>query len=338
VISPLRFLIYGSGAVGGVVGAALCAAGHQVTLVARGEHLAALRERGLELRTPGGTTIHRIPAVEDPDEADIDTGTIIILAVKSQDTAGALEKLALTAPPDVALVCAQNGVENERAALRRFRRVYGASVIIPATHLEPGRVEALASPVLGVLELGRYPTGCDGLAVRLATELTTAGFAARGVGDVMRWKYAKLLSNVGNAVNAITGRSGSQGPLYEAARAEALACYAVAGIEFTPVHEDHERRRALSRHPSTGALPSPNAASSWQSLARRTGRVETDFLNGEIVLLGRLHGIPTPVNEALQLIVRRMAAEHAPPGSVSEERVVAEIESLRVPSGGVMGE
>lgn len=320
------------------MGAALWSSGHDVTLLARGRHLAALCEHGLQLHTPEGVVVHRIPAVERPAEANIDADTIVILAVKSQDTYQALETLALAAHPDLTVVCAQNGVANERAALRVFRRVYGASVIIPATHLEPGHVEVRAWPVMGVLEVGRYPEGSDAMAVQLATDLTAAGFAARAVGDVMRWKYAKLLSNVGNAVNAITGRGAHDGQLYASARAEALACYAAAGIEVTSPAEDEERRRAMSGPTASGPLPSAIAASSWQSLARSTGRVETDFLNGEIVLLGRLHGVATPVNEALQRIARRMATEHARPGSVSEEEVLAEADALLGPSEPVMAE
>jgi 2-dehydropantoate 2-reductase len=188
-----------------------------------------------------------------------------------------------------------------------------------------------------VLEVGRYPRGYDGLAEQLASELTAAGFDARAVSDVMRWKYAKLLSNVGNAVNAVTQRSGREGPLYERARAEALACYAAAGIEFTSNLEDSERRHALFRTSADTAVHTPIAASSWQSLARGTGRVETDFLNGEVVLLGRLHGVATPVNEVLQRVLRRMAAEHAQPGSVSETHVLAEADAVAADSNGQMG-
>jgi 2-dehydropantoate 2-reductase len=57
-------------------------------------------------------------------------------------------------------------------------------------------------------------------------------------------------------------------------------------------------------------------SSSWQSLQRGTGTIETDFLNGEIVLLGRLHGIPTPVNAAVQRLANRIAREHLTPGSL----------------------
>jgi 2-dehydropantoate 2-reductase len=69
-------------------------------------------------------------------------------------------------------------------------------------------------------------------------------------------------------------------------------------------------------------------SSSWQSLARGTGAIEADWLNGEIVLLGRLHGVPTPVNEVLRRVANRMARNRLPPGSWSLERVDDEVRQL----------
>ena len=63
--------------------------------------------------------------------------------------------------------------------------------------------------------------------------------------------------------------------------------------------------------------------SSWQSLTRGTGSIEADFLNGEVVLLGREHGVPVPVNEALQGLANRAAADRLPPGSLSPEEIFA---------------
>jgi 2-dehydropantoate 2-reductase len=69
-----------------------------------------------------------------------------------------------------------------------------------------------------------------------------------------------------------------------------------------------------------GDRPRPGG-SSWQSLARGSGSIETDFLNGEVVLLGRLHGVPTPRNAALQRLAGRLAREHRPPGSLSPDEL-----------------
>src|SRR5207237_9008219 len=92
------------------------------------------------------------------------------------------------------VLCAQNGVSSERFALRRFRHVYGVCVWMPATHLEPGVVEASGAPKAGLLHLGRYPSGTGATADQIAADLAGSGFLAPVVPDVMRWKYGKLLA------------------------------------------------------------------------------------------------------------------------------------------------
>jgi 2-dehydropantoate 2-reductase len=141
----------------------------------------------------------------------------------------------------------------------------------------------------------------------------------------MRWKYAKLLSNLSNAVQAACGFDGDARPLYARVRNEAIACYRAAGIDWASEAEMGERRKPMS--PMREIAGHTRAGgSTWQSLARNTGSIETDYLNGEIALLGRLHNIPTPANAALQGIGSRMAREGIAPGSVSLAEVEAEID------------
>src|SRR5918996_980418 len=127
----MRFIVYGAGAVGGTIGGRLFQAGHDVTLIARGDHLRALRTDGLTLRWPDGAATLPVPAAASPDETDLRPGDVVVLAMKTQHTAAAVAALAMAAPPDVAVVCAQNGVENERIALRSFADVYAMSVMLP---------------------------------------------------------------------------------------------------------------------------------------------------------------------------------------------------------------
>jgi 2-dehydropantoate 2-reductase len=109
--------------------------------------------------------------------------------------------------------------------------------------------------------------------------------------------------------------------MYEQARAEAITCLEVAGIDVATEDEDRARRGDLLMvQPVSGRLR--DGGSSWQSLARGAGTIETDHLNGEIVLLGRLYGVPTPVNEALQRVANRMARERVSPGTLSPEDVL----------------
>jgi len=98
-------------------------------------------------------------------------------------------------------------------------------------------------------------------------------------------------------------------------RREALACYDAAGITLPTAAERDDRWRHIAIRPIPGR---PRAAgSAWQSLARRTGNVESAYINGEIVLLGRLHGVATPVNEGLQRLAADAARRRLAPASLS---------------------
>lgn len=335
----MRFVIYGAGAIGGVIGGRLFQAGHDVTLVARGTHLDAIRDRGLRLGAPDGVATLPVPVVGHPSEAGLRSGDVVVLAMKSQDTAAAVEALAATAPPDVAVVCAQNGVENERTALRWFEGVYAMTVICPATHLEPGVVIVHSSPISGVLDLGRYPSGLDGTTRDLAAALAGATFASEARDDVMRWKYRKLIMNLGNAVDAVVARpertsdadranpADDVRELLRRVRTEGEACLAAAGIDVATLDEDRARREGLvSVQPVEGAAH--KGSSSWQSLVRGTGSVESDYLNGEVVLLGRLHGVPTPANDLMRRLAAETAAERRPPNGVPAADVLAQLDAL----------
>jgi 2-dehydropantoate 2-reductase len=267
-----------------------------------------------------------VAAVGAPDIVWQD-GDVVILAMKTQDTVPALAALAAVAPPTVAVVCAQNGVENERMALRAFERVYGVCVMLPAAHLEPGLVQAHGAPMSGLLDVGRYPLGVDDVAAQIASDLSAARFSSEPVADIMRWKYRKLLMNLGNAIEAAAGTAARQGDLYERAAAEGEAVLAAAGIDVASAEEDPARRGEHMRMRPVGGKRR-DGGSSWQSLARGTGAIEADYLNGEIVLLGRRHDVPTPVKGALQRIANRMARDRIPPGTLTLEEIAGEIRQL----------
>jgi 2-dehydropantoate 2-reductase len=325
----MRYVIIGAGAVGGTIGVRLGEAGCDVTLVARGAHLATLRERGLTLRTPDGTVTSRLPAIAGPGEHPLPADTVLVLTVKSQDTEAALASWVDapvegggTAGERLPIVLAQNGVANERAALRLFARVHPVCVWLPATHLEPGVVTANGHPHPGMLHLGRYPSGSDDTSHAIAADLTAAGFVAPVRDDVLRWKYGKLLANLGNGLQALLGADVPE-PLAARVRAEGEAALAAAGIAHTSRAEEAAERGDRVRHrPVDGEERS--GSSTWQSLARGTGSTEADHLNGEIVLLGRLHGVPTPANAAVQVAVRRAVRERIPAGGFP----LAELEKM----------
>jgi 2-dehydropantoate 2-reductase len=320
----VRFIIFGAGAVGGVVGARLHQAGADVTLIARGAHFQAVREVGLTLEGPSERSVLEIPVVDGTGQIEWTRDHVVLLTAKSQDTAAAVASLAASAPAATPIVCLQNGVENERLALRAFANVYACVVMLPAVHLEPGIVRYYATPITGILDLGRYPRGVDALAGELADVLAGATFSSRAYGPIMRSKYAKLLRNLANAVQAICGPDADAGELAARAVQEGRNCLRAAGIEFETERDDAtERLHELRLGRIAGAQR--GGGSTWQSLVRGAGSVEADYLNGEVVLLGRLHGVPTPVNQTLRRLANRMARERLAPGWLSPQEVLAQL-------------
>ncbi|HTW10490.1 MAG TPA: 2-dehydropantoate 2-reductase N-terminal domain-containing protein [Acidimicrobiales bacterium] len=318
----MRFVMLGAGAVGGVVGGRLFEHGHDVVLVARGDHAQVIARHGLTLASASGVRNLHVPVVERLEELDWRGDEVVLLAVKSQDTEEALRELAGAVASSVPVVCVQNGVANEAAALRRFAHVYGVCVMCPASHLEAGVVVAESSPVTALLDVGRYPEGSDATAAGIAAAFEASTIRSVVRGDIMRWKYAKLLRNLGNAVDALCGPAGRSSQVTALARAEGEACLGAAAIAYVSDEEDSARRDHLL-HPTDVVGFERGGSSTWQSLARNQGSAEVDYLNGEIVLLGRLYGVPTPVNELLQRLVNQNALAHAAPGRMTPEEVLA---------------
>ena len=319
----MRYIVYGAGAIGGLAGARMAEAGAEVVLIARGAHAEAIAKEGLTVESAEGSRTVPVPVAGDPEEARLGAGDVVLLAMKSQDTAAALDALRRAAPPDTPVVCVQNGVENERAALRLFPAVYGVCIMCPATHLEPGVVQQNSVPVPGMLDIGRYPGGTDRTVETTAAAFRAAGFESIERLDIMRWKYRKLLLNLGNSVHALCSPPGT-GDIVRRAQAEGEACLRAAGIDFASEQEDKDRRadflqiREIEGRPYRGG-------SSWQSLQRGAGSIESDLLNGEVSLLGRLHGVATPVNDLLQRLAWEAAARRERPGLLSVEAFEARL-------------
>ena len=321
----MRFVVYGAGAVGGVIAGRMFERGHDVAVVARGAHREAIAARGLTVEWPEGSVTMPVPVVGHPSELTFGADDVVLVAVKSQDTAGVIDALAATAPPSTPIVCLQNGVANEPAFLRRFERVHGVTVMAPTWHLEPGVVRAYTPNATAILDVGRWPHGHDDVSDAVAAAFGSSGFESVARDDIARWKYAKLLLNLGNPIDALCPTSSDPDAveLARRARAEGETVLAAAGIDHVSEADDRARRGDVLRvMPIAGELRP--GASTWQSLARGLP-VEIDYLNGEIVMLGRLHGVPTPVNTLLQLETHAAVADRRPPGSTPASDLLARL-------------
>lgn len=290
----MRYVVYGVGAVGGVIAGHLHRTGHEVTLIARGAHLDAIRRRGLTLDTHESTYVVDAVVAGSVHGVTWTDDTVVLLAVKSHQTESALADLAVHAPPDAAVVCVQNGVANEPAVLRRFARTYGITVMLPSEHLEPGTVVQKCHPVPGILDIGRFPAGIDETTELVAADLRASGFESVARPDIMAWKYRKLVTNCVGDVRTVLPDAADQ--LRPLVRAECESVLVAAGIRAVSQEADDARRgETLARRPGASG---PNSLG--QSIARGTSGLEVDHRAGEIVLLGRLHGVPTPANERVQ--------------------------------------
>jgi 2-dehydropantoate 2-reductase len=266
--------------------------------------------------------------VGHPREIDWCTNHVVLIAVKSQHTLAALCELAEVAPPETPIVCLQNGIANEPAALRMFPNVQGVSVACPTSHLEPGVVQAWSTPVTGLLDIGVYPTGIDQISEAVAADLRAATFSSYPVDDIRRWKHRKLLTNLGNAIEAVCGPHEREGPLGDMLLAEGESVLSAAGLEAATAEEDRIRRADLLQLGEIAGQTRPGG-SSWQSLRRGTGDIETDYLNGEIVLLGRIHDVPTPANDLLQRLARELAVTRDVPGATPAATILERLEMAR---------
>ena len=320
----MRIIVFGVGAIGGTIAGKLAGAGEDVIGIARGEQLRALQMHGLTLETPEGDEHSRFPVFANPAEAGIKSGDAILLTMKTQDTAQALAQLRDAGAQDNPIVCIQNAVENERLALRLFPNVYGVCVMLPASYLEPGIVRAYSTPRPGILDIGRYPRGKDKASEEIAASLERGGFGSVADDDIMAQKYGKLLMNLGNSLQAALGTAARRGPYYEALRVEGEAVLKAAGIKWGNADFDSPRRGNSMRVAPVKGHAHPGG-SSWQSLARGAGSIETDYLNGEISLLGRLHGVATPVNDYFAALAAEMVRTQASAGSIDPRRVEREL-------------
>ncbi|HEX2552268.1 MAG TPA: 2-dehydropantoate 2-reductase N-terminal domain-containing protein [Microvirga sp.] len=318
----MRIVVYGVGAIGGTVAAALALSGQEVVGIARGSQLEAILSGGLLLRTPGRTARAAFPCVSDPGEIDLRADDAILLTMKTQDTLPALERLRAAGVVDQPIFCVQNGVANERMALRRFPEVHGVTVMMPANLSVPGEVSAFSTPRHGIFDIGRYPAGTNVHDETLARVLEAANVAAFVTPEVMQRKYGKLLLNLNNILEAALGVEADIKRFAAILRAEAEAVYAAAGIRWQDVGGSDPRRKELMRYEPIAGVDRAGG-STTQSLARGAGSVETDYLNGEIVLLGRLHGVPVPANAFVLGLSARMARENLAPGFISAADVEA---------------
>ena len=261
------------------------------------------RTENPETSVPGSSIIVVMPGA---NSMDMET----MVALRVEEALHELRKVV----EDVPIFCFQNGVRNEETANQYFPRVYGVVIRCGAVFLTNGEVMSRTDPP-GRFAMGRYPKGTDNLVETVATSLRHTEFYILVMPDVMPYKWGKLLINIRSPIGAITNNMAGNDytRLVEAVQEEAREILTRAGIRWVS-----DKELALE-WPESTIQPRSNLnlkvkSSSWQSLTRQQGSVETDFFNGEIVRLANQLGKQAPINEMLLRIMKDMAANREPPG------------------------
>jgi 2-dehydropantoate 2-reductase len=306
-----RYIVVGAGAVGALLAGQLHAASIPTVLIARGGNLEALRTTGLVIHRPDSTDVIAVPVAGFPAEVQLTPDDVIVVATKTQDVEAALQDWSWQPvqggglAADLPVLTLHNGLAAEDAALRRFGEVYGVSMWIAATHLVAGHVVSPSWPVVGIAWIGAHVPETAGRASEFASDFERAGFLARVVDDITGVKAHKLLGNLSNALDLFDGTADEFEAVRDLITVEAERVYAAAGIKRVDPSEGTEINfGSLDIRPVPGQVGGKR--STWQSFARGRGS-EVDYLNGEIVLLGRKHGIETPVNLRVQRVLGALA-------------------------------
>ena len=344
-------MIIGAGAIGITFATELHRAGHPVTVVARGAQLHAARNGGITYARPGGSELVGAKFASPADDVALAEGDVLVLATKTQDAADATAEWAQrpvalangqdsTAGASLTLLTTQNGLETERVALRHFRTVIAGVLGLPATYLKPGVVVAPAYPVVGRAWIGAYPDRADPQADAIAADLRGANFIAEALANISELKRAKLLVSSTFVLDALYAPSPLRDRAAALLREEAGEVFAAAG----------QRVGDLRRRSGGGGAGGPEGAeppvapfeirevpgyehggtSTWQSLAR-SGSIETDYINGEVVLQARLAGRTAPANEAVTARIHTAAADGIEPRSLGDADLLATFPQLSDP-------
>ncbi len=307
-------VVAGAGSIGCFVGGLCASAGRRVSFLARPRVIAEIGQFGLTLTSLEGSSwqvASRQLTLSDDPKILADAGAVLV-AVKSADTAEIAEAIARCAPPDAVIVSLQNGIANVPALRGRLpgRTVLAAMVPFNVIAAGEGRFHRATSGDI-VIERDKSDT---------AAQLSVPGLAMRATDDIAGVQWGKLLVNLNNAVNALSGL-----PLREqlARRdwrrlfadqiAEGLAAVRAEGIQpVSPTPVPLSWTPHLLRLPDTlfaiALAPAmkidPQARSSmWEDLERRR-RTEIDYLQGVITEIADRRGLPAPLSRRIVALIR----------------------------------
>jgi 2-dehydropantoate 2-reductase len=302
----MKLAVVGSGGVGGYFGGRLAQAGCDVAFIARGAHLAAIREHGLKIESPlGDALLTDIKVTDDPRE--LDPVDLVLFAVKLVDTEATARSIACLFGPNTAIISFQNGVTKDVLLRRMFgeKAVMGGVGYIASAIKQPGVIEHIGT--MQRLVFGEYDKAPSERAKSFLSFCQRAGIDAKLSDDIRREIWEKFVFLVGlSGTTSATRRP--IGPIRENAHSrelllkimeEVVAVGRAHGVDLSPNY-------ASERLAFCDGLPVEMTSSMHHDLERGKP-LELAWLSGAVVDLGKEVRVPTPFNRA----VRGVLAVHA---------------------------
>ena len=298
----MRIAVVGSGGVGGYFGGRLAAAGTDVTFLARGAHLAAMRARGLRITSPKGD-VHLATVKAESDPAAVGPVDVVFFAVKLYDTESALALLPPLVGPGTVVIGFQNGVETIGTLNRAVGAAHAAGGVsyVSAVIAEPGviRHTAMDHLIFGEQDGSRSPR-----LEALLKACRPAGFQSTLSTDITVEIWTKFVRlSVFSGMTAVTrspiGVIVNDPELLEMLKAAVRETLAVAHAKGVMVASgiDEDVARAYK------ALP-PQAKASMLEDLERGRRIELPWLSGAVVRLGKEAGVPTPTHSFIATVLK----------------------------------
>jgi 2-dehydropantoate 2-reductase len=303
----MRVAVMGTGGVGGYFGARFALNGDDVSFIARGTHLAAIRERGFKVESALGD-MHVADARATDDPSQVGPVDVVLFGVKLWDTEVAAKSIAPLVGPDTAVVSLQNGVRKDdilRGILGE-RAVMGAACYIAAQIVEPGVIRHTGT--MQRLVFGEYDGRTSTRAQALLEACKRAGIEAEISADIRRTIWEKFVflvalsgttSTIRKPIGAIRAHPRTRALLRDAMR-EVIAVGLAEGVNLSTEFADN--RLAFA-----DGLPAEMTSSMHNDL-ERGNRLEVEGLSGDVVARGAAAGVPTPVNRAIYDILVLHAA------------------------------
>ena len=293
----MRIVILGAGGVGGYFGAKLARAGEDVTFIARGAHLAAIRAAGLRVRSSvEGEFVARTHAVDDP--TGLPPADAVLLAVKAYGTEAVLDRARPVVGPDTAVITLQNGVQSVELIDRVLGagHAVGGAAYIFATIAEPGVIE---HRLLGRIAFGELDGRRTARVERMLAALQKASIPVELSADIRRVmgeKYLLMCAQGGMTALARvpSGVLRAHAPtwaMYRALVAEVAAVGRAEGVGLAPDAVDTVMKGAEGL--------APGAYSSLHHDLVNGKPLELEALHGYLIRLGQRHGVPTPMAAAV---------------------------------------